>query len=266
MKIHIEKRTPAYWRVTLDNPPINLFDQKMMEELQALIDSLEQDEEVKVVVFDSANPEFFMAHLDLLTAADLKLDPGPTGLSPWPDFTIRLERAPFVTVGLLRGRARGVGSEFLQALDVRFASRKNGILSQIELGTGIIPGGGGLERLPLLVGRSRAIEIILGAEDFDADTAERYGWINRAIPDKELDAFVERFANRVASFDKRTIAATKEILNMRGRIATAEDLVSTQTRFFEILASPEAQSRVASLFQKGFQQRDMELNLTDYLV
>lgn len=264
--IVVQKRSAEYWRVTLDNPPINLFDPEMVAGLQALIEQLERDREVKVVVFDSANPDFFIAHLDLVRAGEFSVEPGPTGLSPWPDVARRLEQAPFVTVGLVRGRARGVGSEFLQALDIRFASRERAILSQIELGTGIFPGGGGLERLPRLIGRARAIEVILGCEDFDADTAERYGWVNRSIPDAELDAFVERFATRVASFDSKAIAGAKDIINQRAGLVPAADLASTQSRFFEILAQPEAQARIGSLLRRGLQQRgDVELRLSHYL-
>lgn len=266
MRLKITQHNAAYWRVTIDNPPLNLFDQEVAEELTALIERLEKDNEVKALVFDSADPEYFMAHLDLARAGELKLDPGPTGLSAWPDFAVRLERAPFVTIGLIRGRARGVGSEFVQALDIRFASREKAVFSQIELGTGVIPGGGGLERLPLLVGRARAMEIILGADDFDADTAERYGWVNRSIPDAELDAFVERFAIRVAGFDRRAIAIAKQIINERGRVAQVADLAATQNRFFETLTWPETQETLGALFQRGLQQRgEFEMNLGYYL-
>lgn len=262
----VEKRSPAYWRVTLDNPPLNLFDPEMSDALQSLIEQLEHDDAVKVVVFDSANPDYFLAHIDLARVAELSTTPGPTGLSPWPDVARRLERAPFVNVALVRGRARGVGSEFLQAMDVRFASRERAILSQIEVGTGVIPGGGGLERLPALIGRARALEVILGADDFDADTAERYGWVNRSIPDAELDAFVERFATRVASFDRRLLALTKKIVNERVGLASIEDLKATQKAFFETLTWPETQARVVSLLGRGLQQPgDVELRLGEHL-
>jgi enoyl-CoA hydratase/carnithine racemase len=262
----VTQRSATYWRVTLDNPPINLFDPEMTVGLQVLMDRLDQDKAVKVVVFDSADPDYFISHVDLVRAGELDLKPGPTGLSPWPDVARRLELSPFITVALVRGRARGVGSEFLQAMDVRFASRERAILSQIELGTGVIPGGGGLERLPRLIGRARALEVIASSDDFDADTAERYGWVNRSIPDAELDAFVERFATRVASFDRTAIAAAKEIINQRAGLAQPADLAATQSKFFEILARPETQKRVASLMKRGLQQRgDFELRLGDNL-
>jgi enoyl-CoA hydratase/carnithine racemase len=262
----VKQRSASYWRVTLDNPPINLFDPEMIAGLQALVERLEQDDNVKVVVFDSADPDYFIAHLDLARAGELDLKPGPTGLSPWPDVALRLERAPFITVALVRGRARGVGSEFLQAMDIRFASRERATLSQIEVGTGVIPGGGGLDRLPRLIGRARAMEVIMGSEDYDADTAERYGWVNRSIPDAELDEFVERFAMRVATFDRRAIAAAKEILNQRAGLAEPADPTATQKKFFEALKWPETQARVASLMQRGLQQRtDFELRLGHHL-
>jgi enoyl-CoA hydratase/carnithine racemase len=266
MKIQVKKHSAAYWRVTINNPPLNLFDQEMAEELTSLIDELEQNKDVKVVVFDSADPDYFMAHLDIVRAPELKLDPGPTGLSAWPDFALRIERASFITVGLVRGRARGVGSEFLQALDVRFASKEKAILCQIEVGMGLVPGGGGLERLPLLIGRARAMEVIVGADDFDADTAEKYGWVNRSIPDAELDAFVERFATRVASFDKKAVVTAKQIINERTKTAQVADIASTQQIFFGLLASPESQKRSGSLLKSGLQQPgEVEYNLGDFL-
>ncbi len=266
MKLRITKSSACYWRVTLNNPPINLFDPEMLDELVSLVDDLERDEEVKVVVFDSALPDFFMAHLDVARAAEFSREPGPTGLPPWPDVALRLERAPFVTVGLVRGRARGVGSEFLLALDVRFASRERAILGQLEVGTGLFPGGGGLERLPKLIGRARAIEVVTSADDFDADTAERYGWVNRSIPDAELDAFVERFATRLAGFDRRAIATAKRTINERTGLPEPADLSATEAKFLEALTFPEVQVRLRQLFGQGFQQdSDLERRLGHHL-
>jgi enoyl-CoA hydratase/carnithine racemase len=263
--LRIEQPSPAYWRVTIDNPPINLFDPDVVAGLRQLVDRLEEDPEVKVVVFDSADPEYFMAHIDLLRV-DEPQAPGPTGLPAWPDITTRLERAPFVTVGSVRGRARGVGSELLLALDVRFASLERAVFCQPEVGFGFVPGGGGLERLPLVTGRARALEIIVGCEDFDAATAERYGWINRAVPDAELDAFVDRFARRVASFDRNAIALAKQIVNERGHLTTPTDLVSTYDRFGVLLTEPATQARAARFLAAGLQQRsEFELNLSDHL-
>jgi enoyl-CoA hydratase/carnithine racemase len=262
MTLTVTKHSPTYWRVTLNNPPINLYDQQFVEHLQALTEQLENDDEVNIVVFDSADPDYFIAHIDLTGIDKFSLEPGPTGLAPWPDLVSRWQNASFVTVGLLRGRARGVGSEFLQALDIRFASREKAVLSQIEVGTGVIPGGGGLERLPLLIGRARALEVIIGADDFDADTAALYGWVNRAIPDVEIEGFVERFATRVASFDHKLIATVKDIVNQRVERPTNEQIIATQNKFFEIAEWPETQKRLSSLFERGLQTRgDFEMNL-----
>ena len=266
MRLNIRQHSPSYWRVTINNPPLNLFDQEMCDELRTLIDNLENNEEVKVVVFDNADPEYFISHLDVIRASEMDLSPGPTGLSIWPDFAVRIEKASFITVGLLRGRARGVGSEFLQALDVRFASKEKAVLCQIELGTGLIPGGGGLERLPLLIGRARALEVILSSFDYDADTAEKYGWVNRSIPDVELDEFVDQFANRISGFNRNAISAAKRIINERTAVAKVADLAATQNTFFELLASPSVQERLNYLLQNGLQKRgELENKLGHFL-
>ncbi len=165
----------------------------------------------------------------------------------------RMEEAPFVTIGLIRGRARGVGSEFLQAFDMRFASREKALFAQVEVGCGIIPGGGGLDRLPGMVGRGRAMEIICGADDFDADTAERYGWINRSIPDAELDGFVNRLATRIATFEKETLALAKKTINARVGLPSVGELDETYKAFRTTLGWPGAQRRIALLIQKGLQ-------------
>lgn len=270
----VTTETPGWWRVVFENPPINMYDPAVLRDFQDLTTRIENDTEVRVVTFETAHPRFFMAHIDLLQVGGAAeddpastSDAGPTGLPPWPDVLMRLERAPVITVGVLRGRARGVGSEFLLALDVRFASRELGIISQPEIGFGFFPGGGGMERLPLAVGRARALEIIAGGEDFDADTAERYGWVNRSIPDADLDAFVERFARRVAGFDKAPIAATKELLNDRVPMAQGHHLVETQAKFFEVSAGPAVGGHVTAFLERGGQtDAGFELNLGDHLV
>jgi enoyl-CoA hydratase/carnithine racemase len=266
MSVYIKKHSAAYWQVTLDNPPINLFDQKMSDELQALVADLENDDAVKVVVFDSADPDYFMSHVDLVKTGEFDLEPKATGLASFPDFLRRLEQAPFVTIGVLRGRARGVGSEFLLGLDLRFASREKAILSQIEVGCGVIPGAGGLERLCKLVGRAKALEIILGADDFDADTAAAFGWVNRSIPDAELDIFVERLVARLSNFERKTIALAKQTINERAGLVAVDDLNATEKKFFETLTWSETEAQIKSLFERGLQQRgDFELRLGELI-
>jgi enoyl-CoA hydratase/carnithine racemase len=195
-RIRLERRTPAYWRVTLDNPPFNIFGPETIPELSAVIAAIETDSMVKVVVFDSAVPGFFLTHYDFAApiAASTGLAPGPTGIHPLPDTLIRLSRAPVVSIASIRGRATGVGSELALASDMRFASREKALLSQWEVGAALVPGGGPMARLPRLMGRGRALEVLLGADDFGGDLAERYGYVNRSLPDSELDEFVESLA------------------------------------------------------------------------
>lgn len=263
--LSIEERAPGYHHVVIDNPPLNLFDPDLVADLASAVKAWESDESVKVVVFESGNPDFFMAHVDLERSDDFDRTPQPaTGLALWPDVAARLELAPFLTVCVIRGRARGVGSEFALAADLRFASREKAVLCQPEVGFGFIPGGGGSERLSLQTGRARALEIIIGAMDFDADTAERYGWINRAVPDGELDAFVAALAGRVAGWDRAAIAAAKETVNAHGGLPELSWFAATEERFFQLLSDPGVQRRVSSFLARGMQQAgDFELNLAD---
>jgi enoyl-CoA hydratase/carnithine racemase len=211
-------------------------------------------------VFDSANSEYFIAHSDLARSCELP-SPGPTGLPAWADLATRLTRAPFVTIAEIRGRARGLGSEFALACDLRFASRGKAVSGQPEVGTGLVPGGGSIEVLSALAGRSRALEIILGSEDFDADTAQRYGWINRALPDAEVSPFVDRFARRIASFERPALVAAKAQINKRAGVPSAEDLAEAAAVFRESGTWPGTQRRVREALAHGLQQRsDFEHN------
>ncbi|PZF62129.1 enoyl-CoA hydratase/isomerase family protein [Curtobacterium sp. MCBD17_034] len=212
-QISLIKTSPSLWRATFHNPPVNLVDAHTIIDLRQLIDAAEADPELAVIVFDSADPDYFLAHWDLtddLSALADQPSPSIVGQQPYNDVLIRLSKLPVLTVSLIRGRARGAGSEFVLATDVRFASRERAVLGQFEMAAGsVAPGGGAPARLPRLVGRGRALEILAGADDFDADTAERYGYVNRALPDAELDGFVTRFAERVSSFDPKAIGEMK---------------------------------------------------------
>jgi enoyl-CoA hydratase/carnithine racemase len=168
------------WTITFSNPPINMFVPTTIDELAALMTDIEADPSVKVVVFESAHPDFFVAHLDVSKAVER-----PEVLGLWRDFVLRLSSAPVVSVAKIRGRTRGIGNEFVLACDMRFASRQSAIFGQPEIGVGLVPGGGALEWLPRLVGRSRALEIVLSADDFDVEVAERYGWVNRTLDDAD---------------------------------------------------------------------------------
>lgn len=262
MKLRVTHHTPAYWRVTFDNPPLNLLDPEVTYELRDLINQMEITNELKVIVFDSANPDFYIGHVDLIRAGEFSTDVGPTGLRILPDFLQRLAHLPVISIASIRGRARGVGAEFVEGLDIRFGSKEKMILGQIEVGSAVVPGGGGSVYLPLLVGRARALEIIAGSDDYDADTAELYGWINRAIPDAELDDFVDRFARRIASFDKEVLTEAKRLVNRASRLPDDAQLVSAEAAFFRLLSRPETQARISKLMARGFQQHgDFELKL-----
>src|SRR6266850_3880799 len=206
------------------------------------------------VVFDSANPDFYLAHFDLTgKTGNITTAVGPTGLPILMDTFVRLTKSPVVSIAKIRGCVRGVSSEFVLACDMRFASRENTRLGQPEVGVGVNPGGGGAERLPPLVGRGRALEIVLGASDFDGDTAERYGYVNRALPDAELDGFVDTLARRIASFDRRPIAAAKDLINQVS-LPSADRLLDALNAFQTALTWPEAQQRIHALLKGGLQR------------
>ncbi len=215
LRVIVVKCWHEYWRVTIDNPPINVMGPEMVQEFQEVIDALEADEHVRVVVFDSAVEGYFLNHSDFTAKLEdlTSLPDGPTGLPPWPDFLVRLTRLPVASIALIRGRATGNGSEITLACDMSFASREKAILSQWEVGVGMVAGGGPMARLPQLIGRNRALEVLLSSKDIRGEQAEAYGYVNRALPDAELDAFVEALATRIAKFDKWAIANTKRLVN-----------------------------------------------------
>src|SRR6201997_4446802 len=212
--VRVIEETSAYWRVLFDYPPFNVVDATIFEGLQTLLDRMDASPSLCVVVFESANPDFSLSHFDLTgKTGNIMTTAGPSGLPILTDTFVRLTRSPVVSIAKIRGCVRGVSSEFVLACDMRFASRENTRLGQPEVGVGLHPGGGGTERLPSLVGRGRALEIVLGANDFDGDTAERYGYVNRALPEAELDGFVDALARRIASFAHGPAAAAKNLVN-----------------------------------------------------
>src|SRR6516165_6385909 len=252
-EIRLSQRSPTYWRVTFDHPPLNVFGPEGILEMAEIITALETDEHVKVVVFDSAVEGFFLNHSDFLgKLEDLTgLPAGPTGLQAWPDILVRLTRASVVSIALIRGRATGNGSEIALACDMRFASREKAILSQFEVGAGLVPGGGPMARLPRLIGRGRALEVLLGADDIRGDLAERYGYVNRALPDAELDAFVDALAMRIASFDKQAIAETKNFVNLASLPPDAE-IAPEWDACIASIQRPAGQTRIKKLLERGF--------------
>jgi enoyl-CoA hydratase/carnithine racemase len=266
-EIRLVRRSPAYWRVTFDLPPLNIWGPKHVPQLNEIITALKTDEHVKVVVFDSAIEGFFLTHYDFLAKPEdtTGLPPAPTGLHPLPDMLVRLSRAPVVSIASIRGRATGVGSELALACDMRFASREKAILSQFEVGAGIVPGGGPMARLPRLMGRGRALEVLLGADDIPGDLAERYGYVNRSLPDSDLDVFVESLATRIASFDKRAIRETKHFLDVASLPPDFEIAPEWDVCFASIMR-PAAQKRTMTLMELGLHKPgDVEERLGYYV-
>jgi len=261
--IRLTRRSPAYWRVTFDNPPLNIVGPAEVRRLSQILDQIEADPRVQVVVFDSAVPGYFMAHYDLLKPLDAStgMAPGPTGMHPVPDFMVRLARLKAVTIASIRGRTSGIGSELALAADMRFASLEKAKLSQFEVGAGFAPGGGPMARLPRLIGRGRALEVLLGADALDGDLAERYGYVNRSVPDAELDAFVDRLATRIASFDQQAIIDTKQLVD-RASLPPDEEIRQGWDTFIGSVQRPGAQARVKALVERGLQTPgDLEDNL-----
>src|SRR6266404_1808519 len=266
-QILLTRRSPAYWRVTFNHPPLNIFGPDAIPQLNEIITALETDEHVKVVVFDSAVEGFFLTHYDFVAPIEntTRLPPRPTGLHPLPDMLVRLSRAPVVSIASIRGRATGVGSELALACDMRFASREKAILSHFEVGAGVVPGSGPMARLPRLMGRGRALEVLLGADDIPGDLAELYGYVNRSLPDSDLDAFVESLATRIASFDKQAISETKHFAD----VASLPPDFEIAPEWDVCLASitrPAAQERIRMLMERGFHRPgDVEDRLGYYV-
>jgi enoyl-CoA hydratase/carnithine racemase len=264
--VRLSQRSPGYVRVTFDNPPLNVMGPQFVLEIRAIVNVLESDEQVKVVVFDSAVDGFFLNHSDFLAKLeDLTAIPqGPTGLEAWPDVLVRLTRAPFVSIALIRGRATGNGSEIALACDMRFASREKALLSQWEVGVGLVAGGGPMARLPRLIGRGRALEVLLGSEDIPGDLAQAYGYVNRSLPDAELDGFVDALATRIASFDKWAIANTKRLVNTS--LPPDVEIAEGWDACLKSIARPAAQRKFKALFEQGFHKPgDVEDRLGYYL-
>jgi enoyl-CoA hydratase/carnithine racemase len=266
--LSVDRPSPRYCRVTFDHPPINTITAMTVAELAELVGLIEQDSDLNVVVFDSANHDFYLAHYDVehdpgRTAA---LGLGPTGMHAWLDLLVRLSRAPVVSVALIRGRARGAGSEFVLACDLRFASRENTLLGQPEVGMGLVPGGGPMARLPRLVGRSRALEILLVADDLDGPRAEQYGYVNRVIADDRLDDEVEMVASRLARFDHDAIVRTKSYVDQVSLPADSE-FPPALTDFFASLERPAQQAQSTRLEALGLgADSDLERRLGQRLV
>ena len=237
-----------------------------MPQLNEVITAIESDPKLVVVVFDSDVPDFFLTHYDFVPALSdtTSLPNGPTGLPPLPDMLVRLSKAPVVSIVSIRGRATGVGSELSLASDMRFASREKAILSQWEIGAALVPGGGPMARLPRLMGRGRALEVLLTGNDINGELAERYGYVNRALPDAELDKFVDTMARRIARFDKQSIADIKKLVDAAS-LPPNEAIASEWEGFIGSVQRPAAQARIKQLMELGLQKKaDVEKRLAHY--
>jgi enoyl-CoA hydratase/carnithine racemase len=213
--LSVERCTPSSCRVTFDHPPINAITASTVAELTELVEIIEHDRDLNVVVFDSANPDFYLAHYDTAHDQGASAAPGmdTSATDAWHDLLVRLSRAAVISIACIRGRVRGAGSEFALACDLRFASRENALLGRFDMGTGVVGGGGPLPRLARLVGHGRALELLLVADDLDGPRAEQYGYVNRVIPDDRLDDEVEEMAARLADLDHDAIARTKSCVD-----------------------------------------------------
>jgi len=266
-QVRVDRVSPTYWRVIMNNPPLNLMGPEFVLQFREIMAAIESDEQLKVVVFESAVDSFFLNHSDFnAKLEDLTGIPqGPTGLESWPDILVRLQRVPVVSIALIRGRATGNGSELTLACDMSFASREKTRLSQWEVGVGMVAGGGPMARLPRLIGRNRAMEVLMGSDDIGGDLAQAYGYVNRSLPDAELDAFVEALATRIASFDKWAISNTKRLVNAASLTPEVEMAAGWEACIASV-TRPTTQARLRAFRELGFHKPgDAEDRLGFYL-
>ena len=266
-QVVLNRISPVYWRVVMNNPPLNLMGPEFVLQFREIVAAIESDERLRVVVFESAVEGFFLNHSDFNAKfEDLTSIPqGPTGLEAWPDILVRLPRAPVVSIAMIRGRATGNGSELALACDMTFASREKALLSQWEVGIGMVAGGGPMARLPRQIGRGRAMEVLLGSDDISGSLAEAYGYVNRALPDAELDGFVDALATRISSFDKWAISNTKRLVNAAS-LAPEVELAAGWDACITSVLRPSTQARFKTFRELGWHKPgDAENRLGSYL-
>jgi enoyl-CoA hydratase/carnithine racemase len=258
--ITFERVTPRIRKITFANPPVNVMLPETVAGLRDLVVEMSEDPQVQVVILTSGTPGYFFNHFDLTQAAGFAAQPATV------DLVQRLSKAPFISIAAIRGRTRGGGNELALACDLRYASREHAVFGHPEVGGGLLPGGGGTERLPRLIGRDRALEAILSSDDYDADLAERYGWVTRAMPDAELDGFVDAMAARLASFDKTALATAKNQVN-RATLPPDADVERAYGQFLTSLTWPGFQARIPGFGQLTAElgAEELELHLGKYL-
>jgi enoyl-CoA hydratase/carnithine racemase len=243
----ITEPSPGYWRVVFSHPPINLLNSTTVIELGEIVRRIEEAPDLRVVVFASEDPAFYMARYDLSDTNPVAFAPTESGVTYFIDSMLRMNEVGPIIIASIRGRVRGGGSEFALSCDMRFASIENSLFGQPEVGVGIVPAGGAVERLPGLVGPARTLEIIASADDYDAVTAEQYGWINRALPDTELDEYVDRLARRLARFDPQALAAIKRLVRGRAPAPSVDDYRQTLEALRGLIVSPSSRARRAAV-------------------
>ncbi len=242
-------------------PPMNLLGPELVRDLVALITQAEADDSINVVVFKSANPDYFISHVDIDRIKEYREE--AIALAGEPSIALlfrRISTSRLVSIAQIEGRARGAGSEFVLACDMRFAASETAIFSQMEPAFGLVPGAGGIQHLARLMGRGRALEVLLSADDYGADVAERYGWINRALPAQELDAFVSALAQRIGNFPAMGHGTVKGRVNEIA-LAPVEDFRLDSDLFAEHIRRPEAQARLRAAVARGFQTTEAEIDL-----
>ena len=242
-------------------PPMNLLGPELVRDLASLIEQAEADAAIRVLVFKSADPAYFISHVDVTRIKENREAAAKlTGEASIGLLFRHLSASRLVTIAQIEGRVRGVGSEFVLCCDMRFAALESAIFGQFEPAFGVIPGAGGAQHLARLLGRARALEVMLSAEDYNAELAERYGWINRALPADKLGDFVRSLAHRIARFPAAGQVVVKDRVNAIG-LAPSEEFRRDSDLFGEGVRSPEAQSRIQAAMERGFQTRDAEMAL-----
>jgi len=242
-------------------PPMNLLGPELVRDLVSLIRHAEADDAIQVLVFTSADPDYFIAHVDVTRISEYR--EAAAALTGEPSLAMlfcHLSASRLVTIAQIEGRVRGAGSEFVLACDMRFAARESAIFGQLEAAFGLMQGGGGIQHLTRLMGRGRALEVLLSAGDYNAELAERYGWINRTLPATALGDFVKSIAHRIANFPAASRVVIKELVNGIA-LAPAEEFRRDSDLFLDCARNPESQRRTETAMKRGFQTRNAEMNL-----